>query len=219
MFELSLEGFYKKQQNLVDFKTGAELFLNQFIETEVLQGKGKAYGLEFLLRKKKGKHTGWLGYTYARTLIQLESAFLEERVNNGAFFPTNYDKPHDLSIIWNYALHSNWNFSANLIYQTGRPITIPNGNYVFNNAEYVLFSDRNQYRIPDYYRVDLGLNYDRQKKKAKALHASWNLSLYNVLGRNNPFSVYFVTDEGEIKGRQSSIFTVPVPSLTCNISF
>lgn len=219
MFELSLEGFYKKQQNLVDFKTGAELFLNQFIETEVLQGKGKAYGLEFLLRKKKGKHTGWLGYTYARTLIQLESAFLEERVNNGAFFPTNYDKPHDLSVIWNYALHSSWNFSANLIYQTGRPITIPNGNYVFNNAEYVLFSDRNQYRIPDYYRVDLGLNYDRQKKKAKALHASWSLSVYNVLGRNNPFSVYFVTDEGEIKGRQSSIFTVPIPSLTCNISF
>ena len=217
--EMSLEGFYKRQENLVDFKTGAQLFLNQFIETEVLQGKGKAYGIEFLLRKKKGKHTGWLGYTYARTLIQLESDFREERVNNGSFFPTNYDKPHDLSVVWNYAFHRNFNFSANLMYQTGRPITIPNGNYTFNNAEYVLFSDRNQYRIPDYYRVDLGLTYDRAQKKQKSWETSWHVSVYNIFGRNNPFSVYFITEEGTIKGRQSAIFAVPIPSLTVNISF
>ena len=217
--EMSLEGFYKRQENLVDFKTGAQLFLNQFIETEVLQGKGKAYGVEFLLRKKKGKHTGWLGYTYARTLIQLESDFVEERVNNGAFFPTNYDKPHDLSVVWNYAFHRNFSFSANLMYQTGRPITIPNGNYTFNNAEYVLFSDRNQYRIPDYYRVDLGLTYDRAQKKQKSWETSWHLSVYNIFGRNNPFSVYFITEEGTIKGRRSAIFAVPIPSLTVNISF
>ena len=219
VMEMSLEGFYKDQQNLVDFKTGANLFLNQFIETEVLQGRGKAYGIEFLLRKKKGKHTGWLGYTFARTLIQLESDFLEERVNNGVYFPTNYDRPHDLSIVWNYAFHPKWNCNANLIYQTGRPITIPNGNYVFNNAEYVLFSDRNQYRIPDYYRVDLGLNYLGNKKDDKAIQTAWRVSVYNVLGRNNPFSVYFISESGQIQGRQSGIFTVPIPSITCNVSF
>ncbi|MGC6421988.1 MAG: TonB-dependent receptor [Flavobacteriaceae bacterium] len=219
VFEMSIEGFYKRQENLVDFKTGASLFLNQFIETEVLQGKGKAYGVEFLLRKKKGKHTGWLGYTYARTLIQLESPFREERVNDGTYFPTNYDRPHDLSIIWNYAFHPKFNLSSNLIYQTGRPITIPNGNYVFNNAEYVLFSDRNQYRIPDFYRLDLGLNYSGSKPRRKAVQVSWSLSVYNVLGRNNPFSVFFITDQGQIKGRQSAIFTQPIPSFTCNFTF
>ena len=219
VFEMSLEGFYKRQENLVDFKTGANLFLNPFIETEVLQGRGKAYGIEFLLRKTKGKHTGWLGYTFARTLIQLESTFLEERVNNGVFFPTNYDRPHDLSVVWNYGFHPKWNLSTNLIYQTGRPITIPNGNYVFNRAEYVLFSDRNQYRIPDYYRVDLGLNYLGNQKSNRALRTSWSLSVYNIFGRNNPFSVYFISEDGEIKGRQSGIFTVPIPSLTCNLRF
>ena len=219
MYELSLEGFYKRQNNLVDFKTGADLFLNQFIETEVLQGKGKAYGLEFLLRKKLGRHTGWLGYTFSRTLIQLASAFREEQVNRGQFFPTNYDKPHDLSIIWNYAFNPKLSLSSNIIYQTGRPITIPNGNYEFNNAEYVLYSDRNQYRIPNYYRVDLGINYRPKQKSTNKVVTSWSFSVYNILGRNNPFSVFFLSDDGTIKGRQSSIFAVPIPSLTFNFSF
>lgn len=219
MYELSLEGFYKRQNNLVDFKTGADLFLNQFIETEVLQGKGKAYGLEFLLRKKLGRHTGWLGYTFSRTLIQLASAFREEQVNRGQFFPTNYDKPHDLSFIWNYAFNPKLSLSTNIIYQTGRPITIPNGNYEFNNSEYVLYSDRNQYRIPNYYRVDLGINYRPKQKSTNRVVTSWSFSVYNILGRNNPFSVFFLSDDGTIKGRQSSIFAVPIPSLTFNFSF
>ncbi|MGB1448794.1 MAG: TonB-dependent receptor [Flavobacteriaceae bacterium] len=217
--ELGLEGFYKLQDNLVDFKTGAQLFMNEFIETEVLQGKGKAYGIEFLLRKKEGKHTGWLGYTYSRSLIQLDSPFVVERVNNGRYFPTNYDKPHDFTLAWNFRLGKRVSLSTNMLYQTGRPITLPAGNYTFNQAEYVLFSDRNAFRIPDYYRMDVSLNYDHKKKQANAIGLSWNLSVYNILGRNNPFSVFFVADNGEIKGRQSSIFNVPIPSLNLSLKF
>lgn len=217
--ELGLEGFYKVQDNLVDFKTGAQLFMNQFIETEVLQGKGKAYGVEFLLRKKEGKHTGWLGYTYSRSLIQLDSPFVVERVNNGRFFPTNYDKPHDFTLAWNFSLGKRVSLSTNMLYQTGRPITLPAGNYAFNQAEYVLFSDRNAFRIPDYYRVDLSLNYDHKKRESNGVGLSWNISVYNILGRNNPFSVFFVAEDGEIKGRQSSIFNVPIPSLNLSLKF
>lgn len=217
--EVGIEGFYKKQNNLVDFKTGAQLFLNPFIETEVIQGKGKAYGVELLIRKKSGKHTGWLGYTFSRSLIQLDSPFSEERVNNGDFFPTNYDKPHDVNLTWTYALHPNLSFSSNLTYQTGRPVTLPSGNYIFNQAEYVLFSDRNEFRIPDYYRVDLSLNYNKKTGEKRRIKTSWNASVYNVFGRNNPFSVYFVTQNGEIKGRQSSIFNVPIPAINLNFSF
>lgn len=217
--EIGLEGFYKRQDNLVDFKTGAQLFMNQFIETEVLQGKGKAYGIEFLLRKKTGKSTGWLGYTYSRSLIQLDSPFVVERVNNGRFFPTNYDKPHDLTLAWNFTLGKRVSLSTNMLYQTGRPITLPAGNYQFNQAEYVLFSDRNAFRIPDYYRVDVSLNYDHKKKKNDGIGLAWNLSVYNILGRNNPFSVFFVADDGAIKGRQSSIFNVPIPSLNLSLKF
>ena len=215
--EISLEGFYKQQDNLVDFKTGAQLFLNEFIETDVLQGQGEAYGVEFLVRKKKGCHTGWLGYTYARSFIQLDSPFPSERVNNGDFFPTNYDKPHDLSVAWNYQLAKRLSFSTNLLYQTGRPITLPAGNYAFDGAEYVLFSDRNAYRIPDYYRIDASLNYDYKQKNDKRIGFAWSISVYNIFGRNNPFSVFFVAEDGQIKGRQSSIFNMPIPSLNLQL--
>ena len=215
--EISLEGFYKQQDNLVDFKTGAQLFLNEFIETDVLQGQGEAYGVEFLVRKKKGRHTGWLGYTYARSFIQLDSPFPSERVNNGDFFPTNYDKPHDLSVAWNYQLAKRLSFSTNLLYQTGRPITLPAGNYAFDGAEYVLFSDRNAYRIPDYYRIDASLNYAYKQKSDKRIGFAWSISVYNIFGRNNPFSVFFVAEDGQIKGRQSSIFNVPIPSLNLQL--
>ena len=215
--EISLEGFYKQQDNLVDFKTGAQLFLNEFIETDLLQGQGEAYGVEFLVRKKKGRHTGWLGYTYARSFIQLDSPFPSERVNNGNFFPTNYDKPHDLSVAWNYQLAKRLSFSTNLLYQTGRPITLPAGNYAFDGAEYVLFSDRNAYRIPDYYRIDASLNYDYKQKSDKRIGFAWSISVYNIFGRNNPFSVFFVAEDGQIKGRQSSIFNVPIPSLNLQL--
>lgn len=218
-YELSLEGFYKISKNILDYKVGADLLINESIETEVLQGEGKAYGVEFLIKKTKGRLNGWLGYTYSRSKIKFDSEFSEERINNGAFFPSNFDKPHDISLIANYKLTKRFSFSANFAYQTGRPITFPVGNFIFNGSEQVLFSNRNEFRIPDYYRFDIGFNIEGNHKIKKFAHSFWNISIYNVLGRNNPYSVFFVNKNGKIKAFQSSIFSIPIPTITYNFRF
>jgi hypothetical protein len=218
-YELSLEGFYKRQYNIVDFKTGAQLLLNPNIETQVLQGQGKAYGVELLIRKNRGTLNGWLGYTYSRSFFRLDSDFPQERVNDGEFFPSNFDKPHDFSLVLNYRFTRRFSFSGNFVYQTGRPVTFPVGNYEFDGNEFVLYSDRNQFRIPNYYRLDIGFNIEGNHKVKKLAHSFWTISMYNVLGRNNPYSVFFVSQEGEIKALQSSIFAIPIPSITYNFKF
>ena len=172
-----------------------------------------------MLKKNKGKLNGWIGYSYSRSFIKLDGEFPEERVNNGNFFPANFDKPHDLTVIANWKLTKRYSFSGNFTYQTGRPVTYPIGTFVFNGAERVLYSDRNRFRIPDYYRLDLGINIEGNHKLKKLAHSFWNISVYNVLGRNNPFSVFFVTESGDIKAYQSSIFAVPVPTISYNIKF
>jgi TonB-dependent receptor-like protein/carboxypeptidase-like protein len=219
-YEVSLEGYYKKSKNILDYKVGAQLVLNENVETELLQGEGKAYGVELLLKKTTGKLNGWIGYTYSRTFIKLDSQFSSEIVNNGKYFPANFDKPHDLSAILNYKFTRRYSLSTNFLYQTGRPITYPIGTYQYGNAQYTLYSDRNAYRIPDYIRLDIGINIEGNHKIKKLAHSFWNISVYNVLGRNNPYSIYFVTDQsGKVKGYKTSIFSIPVPSITYNFKF
>ncbi len=218
-YELSLESYYKKSANILDYKVGAQLLLNESIETEVLQGEGKAYGIELLLKKNEGRLNGWLGYTYSRTFIKLDSDFIEEQINNGAYFPSNYDKPHDISLVTNYKFTKRFSLSANFVYQTGRPVTFPVGSYFLDGSEYALYSDRNKFRIPDYYRLDLSFNIEGNHKIKKFAHSFWNISIYNVLGRNNPYSVFFVTEDGSLKAFQSSIFAIPVPTITYNFKF
>jgi hypothetical protein len=219
MYEVSLEAYGKTYDNILDYKVGAQLLLNESLETEVLQGEGRSYGVELLIKKNRGIWNGWVGYTYSRSELKLDSEFAEERVNNGKYFPANYDKPHDFSAVLNYQLTKRFSFSGNLSYQTGRPITYPIGTYQFNGAEYTLYTDRNQFRIPDYYRLDVGFNYEGNHKIKKFAHSFWNLSIYNVLGRNNPYSVFFVTEDGQIKAYKSSIFSIPVPTLSFNFKF
>jgi hypothetical protein len=219
-YELSLEGYYKKSKNILDYKVGAQLLLNENVETQLLQGEGKAYGIEFLIKKQIGNLNGWIGYTYSRSLIKLNGQFNEEQINNGAYFASNFDKPHDLSAILNYKFTKRYSLSTNFLYQTGRPITYPIGTYHYGDAEYTLYSERNKYRIPDYIRLDLGLNIEGNHKIKKLAHSFWNISVYNVLGRNNPYSIYFVTDPaGKIKAYKTSIFSIPVPSITYNFKF
>ncbi|HEY1196365.1 TonB-dependent receptor [Flavobacterium sp.] len=217
--ELSLEGYYKRSKNILDYKVGAELLLNENIETELLQGEGKAYGIEVLLKKQVGKLNGWIGYTYSRSLIKLDSQFKQEKVNDGKYFASNFDKPHDFSAVLNYRITKRYSFSSNFAYQTGRPITYPIGRYDYGNEQYTVYSDRNKFRIPDYFRLDLGLNIEGNHKIKKLAHSFWNISVYNVLGRNNPYSVFFVTDKGQIKAYKTSIFSIPIPSITYNFKF
>lgn len=218
-YELSLEGYYKKLKNTLDYKVGGQLILNEFVETEVLQGDGKAYGVELLVKKNEGDLNGYLGYSYSRTFYRLDSAFSDERINRGEFFPANFDIPHELSLIVNYKLTERYSFSGNFIYKTGRPVTFPVGVFQEGGNNFVLFSDRNQFRIPDYFRLDLGINIEGNHKIKKFAHSFWNISVYNVLGRNNPYSTFFVTDNGEVKAFQSSIFAVPIPTITYNFRF
>jgi len=218
-YELSLEGYYKKSSNILDYKVGANLLLNETIEREVLQGEGKAYGIELLIKKVRGKLNGWIGYTYSKSLNKFESKFLSENINKGNYFPSNYDKPHDLSLVANYKITNRYSVSTNFVYQTGRPVTYPTGKYVLNSTEYVIYSDRNKFRIPDYYRLDVSFNVEGNHKIKKFAHSFWNLSIYNVLGRNNPYSVFFVSDDGRVKAYKSSIFSIPIPTITYNFKF
>lgn len=217
--EVSLEGYYKTMQDILDYKIGAELILNETLEQELLQGEGKAYGVELLIKKKKGPLNGWIGYSYSRALLKLDSAIPQEQVNNGDFFPANYDKPHDFSLVANYRITKRYSVSTNFLYQTGRPITYPIGKFIFAGSEQVLYSDRNQFRIPDYFRLDIGFNIEASHKKEKLAHSFWNISVYNVLGRNNPYSVFFVNNDGKIQAFQTSIFAIPVPTISYNFKF
>ncbi len=217
--ELSVELYYKWIRNILDYKTGADLLVNERIEQQVIQGKGKAYGVELLLKKNNGKFTGWLAYSYARTFIMLKSQWPEEQVNRGAYFPANYDKPHDVNIVTNYKITRRYSFSINGNYSTGRPATFPISAYRFGNTFRVNYSDRNAHRIPDYFRLDIGFNIEGNHKIKKLAHSFWTISIYNVLGRKNPYSVYFSVEGDDVKAYQLSVFGAPVPSVTYHFKF
>ncbi len=219
IYEISLEGYTKKSKNILDYKTGANIVLSNKIETELLQGEGKSYGVELLIKKNTGKLNGWIAYTYSRSFLKLDSKFSDERVNNGDFFASNFDKPHDFNSVLNYKLTKRYSFSVNFVYQTGRPITYPVGKYTYANSEYTLYSDRNKFRIPDYYRVDFSFNIEGSHKIKKLAHSFWNISIYNLLGRNNPYSIYFISNNGQVKGYKTSIFAIPIPTITYNFKF
>jgi hypothetical protein len=218
-YDLTFDLYYKKYENLTDLKTGANTQLVPNIETQLIQGDGKAYGAEFMIRKNRGDLNGWVSYTYSRSLIRLNSDYPSERVNQGSFFASNFDKPHDLNIVANYKLTRRFSLSGNFTYQTGRPITIPTGKYDLNGVTYVTYSRRNEFRIPDYMRFDIGFNVEGNHKLNKLAHSFWSISVYNILGRNNPYSMFFVNEDNRIKAYQVSIFARAIPSISYNLKF
>ncbi|GAA4400946.1 carboxypeptidase-like regulatory domain-containing protein [Nibrella viscosa] len=217
--ETSVEGYYKTLQNQLDFRSGANLILNHHIETDVVQAEGVAYGVELLVKKLTGKLNGWVSYTYARTLLRVQNPIASESINQGQFYPSNFDKPHDFTLISNYKLSRRFSLSFNFTYSTGRPITLPLAKYTLGNAQRLVYSERNQYRIPDYYRADFAMNIEGNHKIRKLAHSSWTLAVYNLTGRRNAYSVYFKSENGVIRGYQLSIFGQPIPSVTYNFKF
>jgi hypothetical protein len=214
--ETSVEAYYKRFKNILDYKSGATLMMNEHLETDVINGTGKAYGIELMLRKQSGVLNGWISYTYSRTFLKIDGYYEVEKVNNGNFYPADYDKPHDLKILANLKFMRWFNTTANFMYNTGRPITYPVAFYRFNNRSHVYYSNRNEYRIPDYIRFDLAATFNGNLKARKLNHSSLTFSVYNVLGRKNPYSIFFRTEEGMIKGYQMSIFSRPVFMLSYN---
>lgn len=227
-YEASLEVYYKDFQNIVDYRNGADLIFNQSIETEVLPGVGRAYGLELYLRKNRGRLTGWLSYTLSRAELKVEGVSAREAINAGDWYAANYDKPHDISLVLNYQLTKKWDFGLNFTYQTGRPITPPEGRFDFEDITVPIYRERNSFRIPDYHRLDLSANYLPEKEEGKKFYSSWSFSLYNVYARRNAYSVYF--EEAPLGATQNvsaintqavqlSIFATIIPSVTWNFNF
>lgn len=220
VIETSIEGYYKKLISTVDYKDGASLLDNAgSLETEVIEADGKAYGVEVLLKKSTGKVNGWISYTYSRTFLRSAGDNPAEVVNRGTYYPSSFDKPHAVNVISNYKFSRRFNVSWNIVYNTGRPITPPIAKYRIEGSERVLYGDRNSYRIPDYFRMDFSMNIEGNHKVRKLAHSSWTLAVYNVTGRANPYSVFFVTEGSQIKGYKLSIFARPIPTITYNFKF
>lgn len=217
--EVSAEVYYKRMYNFLDYKSGAVLVMNHHVETETLNTRGKAYGIELMVKKLTGKLNGWISYTYSRTLLQQDDPLAGETINHGEYYPANYDKPHDLTFIGNYRFTHRFSFSLNTTYSTGRPITIPVGSFYYGGSMRTLYADRNSYRIPDYFRMDMSVNIDGNHKLKQWLHTSWNIGVYNVTGRRNPYSVYFVSEGGVVNGYKLSIFGSAIPFINLNITF
>lgn len=217
--ETSVETYYKRIANILEYKGGARLINNDHIETDVINGKGKAYGAEFIMRKNTGRVTGWLSYTWSRSLVQVDSRFDFEDINNGKYYPSDYDKPHDVSGVVNVVISRRLNLSSNLVYSTGRPISYPVARFPFKNGIRLHYSERNAYRVPDYFRWDLSVNVEGNLKSTKIAHSSWSFALYNVTGRDNVYSIFFISNGKEIQGYKMSIFAVPVFTATYNIRF
>ena len=217
--ETSVEAYYKHIQNLLDVKVGADLQFNPMVETAILQGTGRSYGIELSLKKSRGWLTGWLNYTYSRSLIQLDGNFPEEIVNGGAFFPTGYDKPHYINSVTNYKFTRRLTMTLNLVYSTGVPLTYPVGKWDFKSSENLFYSDRNAFRIPDYFRLDVGINIEGTHKVKKLVHSSWTFSVYNLLGRDNIYSIFFKVEDGKINGYKLTVFPTPIPTITYNFAF
>jgi hypothetical protein len=212
-YEFSTEAYYKTMSNQIDYRNGAELRANQNVEADLVYGDGRAYGLEFSLKKKTGNFTGWLSYTLSRT----ERRF--DEINNGSYFPARQDRTHDIALVGTYQLSPKLILSGNFIYYTGNAITYPTGKYSLEGRTISLYSERNSYRMPNYHRLDLGLTWIR--RKTATAERSWNFSVYNTYGRENAYTVDFRENENDpsrLEAVQTALFRW-VPSVTYNFKF
>jgi len=227
-YEFSAEIYYKKIQNAIDYRVGAEVQFNPMVEGDLLYGDGRAYGLELLFKKRRGRFTGWVSYTLART----EKRFKE--IDGGKYFPTRQDRTHDISLVGMYDITEQLSVAATWVYYTGNAVTFPSGKYFIDGNLVSLYTERNGYRMPDYHRLDIGVTYkvkdykirenkitgEKEKIKRK-VHSSWNFSIYNAYGRENAYSISFrqkEDDPRQVEAVQLALFKF-VPSITWNFQF
>lgn len=226
LFETSAEIYYKKLQNLMEYKNGAVLAMNHHIESDIINANGYAYGLELYIKKNSGRLNGWVSYTYSRTMRKTDNQFDEDIINGKKYYPSVYDKPHDLSTVLNYQISRRWRFSGNFVLSSGRPITLPEQKYTFDGRQVVFYSERNKYRMPLYHRADVSITIDENLRVKRMWKGSWTFSIYNLYGRKNPYSVFYRKDPSiqTVEKNQYAIYKlsvigVPVPSITYNFKF
>ena len=212
-YAFSAEIYFKNLQNQIDYKNGAQLVANQLVESQLVYGKGRAYGIEFYFTKKIGKLTGWLSYTLSRTERQING------VNNYSWYPATQDQTHNLAIVAVYQLSKKWTISSDFVFNTGNAVTWPSGKYDIDGRTVFYYTERNGYRMPSNNRLDLSATLEG--KKTKKIESSWTFSLYNAYGRENPYFIQFQDDPGNPQKTQAVQYSLFrwVPSITYNFKF
>ena len=218
VFEYSIEGYYKQTQNAIDYIEGADIILNESLEAGLAQGLGVSYGVEFQIKKKSGNASGWLSYTFSRSLRKFSDMQGDiPNINNGDYYPSIHDQPHNISVVLNYKTGKRSTLSANFNYATGRPITIPVSKFTYGPYLSALtYSKRNEYRLPDYHRLDVSWSIKDKKFKNKRFNGEWTFSIYNLYGRKNAYTIYF-NQYGNAK--KLSILGSVFPSVSYNFKF
>ena len=220
-YELSAEMYYKHIDDYLNYRNSAVLLMNPHLETDVISTKGKAYGIELQVKKPIGKVNGWVSYTFSRSLLRQDDKRVKTPLNDGDWYPSEYDRPHEVKAVLNFKFTERYSFSSNFNYATGRPTTLPTGKYY--NTHYQKFmpyySDRNTYRIPDYMRLDLAFNIEPTHKLTSFLHTSFSIGVYNALARRNAYNIYYTNEGDVIKGYRLSVFGTAIPYVSLNIRF
>ena len=225
-YETSVELYYKSMMNGIDYKNGATLLLNPYIEADLTNVHGTNYGVELYIKKNTGRLTGWASYTWSRSLQRTNSLFDADKINNNQPFPSNYDRPNNVVLNANYHISKRWRFSGTFTYSTGRPVTLPELKFGYQGYQLLYYSDRNKYRLPDYHRLDVSITLDESLKIKKKWKGSWTFSVINLYGRKNAYSVFY-KKEGHLVSydfRQYDTYMLyiigrPLPTLTYNIIF
>jgi len=225
-YETSVEVYYKKSSNIVEYRNGANILMNNTLEAELLNAKGYSYGLELYFKKNTGKLTGWLSYTYSRAFRKTTSVFLEDQISKNNYYSSPFDIPTNIVLNANYHLTRRWRASAIFQYNTGKPVTLPELKFDYNGKQSIYYSDRNKYRLPDYHRLDIAITYDESLRFKQKWKGSWTLSILNLYGQKNPYSVFYKS-VSQIESKfsqkfnlfQMSIIERPLPTITYNFSF
>ena len=220
-YEFSAEVYYKHISDYLNYRSSAVLLMNPHLETDVISTKGRAYGVELQVKKPIGKLNGWVSYTFSRSQVRQEDDRATMLLNDGDWYPSEYDRPHEVKAVLNYKFTERYSFSSNFNYATGRPTTLPAGQYYdSHNQKYMpYYTDRNTYRIPDYMRLDLAFNIEPTHKLTSFLHTSFSIGVYNALARKNAYSIYYVTEGSRVKGYKLSVFGSAIPYVSLNMRF
>ena len=220
-FSLEVETFYKTIENRIDYTDGANLIANNAIEQVILNGEARAYGLEVLLRKNEGRLKGWLSYTLSKSEQRTPGrTLIETGINNGKWYNTPYDKTHDISLTASYELNDKWRLNSNFVFQTGLPVTFPNGQYEYNGIIVPKFEARNSSRLPAYHRLDFSINYNPKPNSQKRFKGEWVFGVYNIYNRRNAVNIQFRENRttGVNEALRLSLFGI-VPSVSYNFNF
>ncbi|MBE6261087.1 MAG: TonB-dependent receptor [Prevotella sp.] len=220
-YELSAEVYYKRISDYLNYRNSAVLLMNHHLETDVISTKGKAYGIELQAKKPFGKLNGWVSYTFSRTLLRQDDERVKMPLNNGDWYPAEYDRPHEVKAVLNLKFTERYSFSSNFNYATGRPTTLPAGKYYdsYHQRYMPYYSERNTYRIPDYMRLDLAFNIEPTHKLTSFLHTSFSFGVYNALARKNAYNIYYVSEGEKIQGYKLSVFGTAIPYVSINMRF